>query len=45
MAKQKKDTFNDFGFWEKSPSEGYKALNEDRSFNIEKVEILNLLLC
>jgi inward rectifier potassium channel len=39
MAKQKKDTFNDFGLGEKSSSEGYRALNKDGSFNIEKINI------
>ena len=39
MAKQKKETFNDFGLGEKSSSEGYRALNKDGSFNIEKINI------
>ncbi|WP_299128310.1 ion channel [uncultured Winogradskyella sp.] len=39
MAKQKRETFNDFGLGEKSSSVGYRALNKDGSFNIEKINI------
>ncbi len=39
MAKQKKEKFNDFGLGEKLSSEGFRALNKDGSFNIEKVNI------
>ncbi|NRB60901.1 MAG: K+ channel, inward rectifier [Winogradskyella sp.] len=39
MAKHKKDKFNDFGLGEKSSSEGFRALNKDGSFNIEKINI------
>ena len=39
MAKQNKETFNDFGLGEKSSSEGFRALNKDGSFNIEKTNI------
>ncbi|WP_111685394.1 ion channel [Winogradskyella tangerina] len=39
MAKRKKDSFSDFGLGEKSSSEGYRALNKDGSFNIEKINI------
>ena len=36
MAKEKKEKFDDFGLGEKSSSDGYRALNKDGSFNIEK---------
>ena len=39
MAKNKKESFNDFGLGEKSSSQGYRALNKDGSFNIEKTNI------
>ena len=50
MAKQKKAEFSDFGLGEKSSSEGFRALNKDGSFNIEKTNIpfferLNFFLC
>jgi len=39
MTKQTKDNFNDFGLGEKSSSDGYRALNKDGSFNIEKTNV------
>ena len=39
MARRKKESFSDFGLGEKSSSEGYRALNKDGSFNIEKTNI------
>ena len=39
MTKDKKETFNDFGLGEKSSSEGFRAMNKDGSFNIEKTNI------
>lgn len=39
MAKEKKETYNDFGLGEKSSSQGYRALNKDGSFNIVKTNI------
>lgn len=39
MAKHKKEDFEDFGLGEKSSSQGYRALNKDGSFNIEKTNI------
>ena len=39
MAKQEKEDFEDFGLGEKSSSEGYRSLNKDGSFNIEKTNI------
>ncbi|MEO1033644.1 MAG: ion channel [Bacteroidota bacterium] len=39
MAKQKKEAFSDFGLGEKSSSKGFRALNKDGSFNIEKTNI------
>ena len=39
MAKQKKEDYEDFGLGEKSSSEGYRSLNKDGSFNIEKTNI------
>ena len=39
MAKHKKEDFEDFGLGEKSSSQGYRTLNKDGSFNIEKINI------
>ena len=39
MAKRKKESYSDFGLGEKSSSEGFRALNKDGSFNIEKTNI------
>ncbi|WP_426429423.1 ion channel [Winogradskyella sp. HB-48] len=39
MAKHKQEEFEDFGLGEKSSSQGYRALNKDGSFNIEKTNI------
>ena len=39
MTKQQKESFNDFGLGEKSSTEGFRALNKDGSFNIEKTNI------
>lgn len=39
MAKHTKEEFEDFGLGEKSSSKGYRALNKDGSFNIEKTNI------
>lgn len=39
MAKTQKEEFNDFGLGEKSASDGYRVLNKDGSFNIEKTNI------
>lgn len=39
MTKQSKEKFNDFGLGEKSASNGYRALNKDGSFNIEKTNV------
>ncbi len=39
MVKRKKEAFEDFGLGEKSSSEGFRALNKDGSFNIEKTNI------
>ncbi|MCT4628466.1 ion channel [Winogradskyella sp.] len=39
MAKRQKREFNDFGLGEKSSSKGFRALNKDGSFNIEKTNI------
>lgn len=39
MAKHTKEGFEDFGLGEKSSSKGYRALNKDGSFNIEKTNI------
>lgn len=39
MAKHTKEDFEDFGLGEKSYSKGYRSLNKDGSFNIEKTNI------
>ena len=39
MAKEKKENYSDFGLGEKSSSEGFRAMNKDGSFNIEKNNI------
>ncbi len=39
MAKHTKEDFEDFGLGEKSYSKGYRSLNKDGSFNIEKINI------
>ncbi len=39
MAKEKKKKFNDFGLGEKSSSQGFRALNKDGSFNVQKNNI------
>ncbi len=39
MAKNKKESFNDFGLGVKPTSQGYRALNKDGTFNIKKTNI------
>ncbi len=39
MVKEKKEKYSDFGLGEKSSSEGFRAMNKDGSFNIEKTNI------
>ena len=39
VIEKEKEKFNDFGLGEKSSSKGYRALNKDGSFNIEKTNI------
>lgn len=39
MKDKKKENYNDFGLGNKPPSEGFRALNKDGTFNIEKVNV------